>query len=86
MRRNLFWLSDEQWWQIAPHLPKDVRGKERRLVLVRRDEMSCLDRRRKTRAASSSSGPIWSMFAFITWIPRVIADSRLARMRTIIEP
>jgi transposase len=29
MRRNLFWLSDEQWWQIEPHLPKDVRGKER---------------------------------------------------------
>jgi transposase len=29
MRRNLFWLSDEQWQQIEPHLPKDVRGKER---------------------------------------------------------
>jgi transposase len=29
MRRNLFWLSDEQWRQIEPHLPKDVRGKER---------------------------------------------------------
>src|SRR6266566_2343349 len=29
MRRNLFWLSDEQWWQIEPHLPKDVRGKPR---------------------------------------------------------
>ena len=29
MRRNLFWLSDEQWHQIEPHLPKDVRGKER---------------------------------------------------------
>ena len=27
MRRNLFWLSDEQWRQIEPHLPKDVRGK-----------------------------------------------------------
>jgi hypothetical protein len=22
MRRNLFWLSDEQWRQIEPHLPK----------------------------------------------------------------
>jgi len=29
MRRNLFWLSDEQWQQIEPHLPKDVRGKAR---------------------------------------------------------
>lgn len=29
MRANLFWLSDEQWQQIEPHLPTDVRGKER---------------------------------------------------------
>ena len=29
MRRNLFWLSDEQWQQIGPHLPRDVRGKDR---------------------------------------------------------
>ena len=29
MRRNLFWLNDEQWHQIKPHLPKDVRGKAR---------------------------------------------------------
>src|ERR1700691_3442239 len=29
MRRNLFWLSDEQWRRIEPHLPRDVRGKER---------------------------------------------------------
>ena len=29
MRRNLFWLSDEQWRQIEPHLPTDVRGKKR---------------------------------------------------------
>ena len=29
MRRNLFWLSDDQWRQIEPHLPKDVRGKAR---------------------------------------------------------
>jgi transposase len=29
MRRNLFWLNDEQWEQIEPRLPKDVRGKER---------------------------------------------------------
>ena len=29
MRRNLFWLSDEQWLMIEPYLPKDVRGKER---------------------------------------------------------
>ena len=24
--RNLFWLSDEQWKRIEPHLPTDVRG------------------------------------------------------------
>jgi transposase len=29
MRRNLFWLSDDQWRRIEPHLPTDVRGKER---------------------------------------------------------
>src|ERR1044071_9611118 len=29
MRSNLFWLSDEQWARIEPHLPSDVRGKER---------------------------------------------------------
>jgi len=29
MRRKLFWLSDEQWRQIEPHLPRDVRGKDR---------------------------------------------------------
>src|SRR5665213_1705049 len=29
MRRNLFCLTDEQWRQIEPHLPQDVRGKER---------------------------------------------------------
>ena len=29
MRGNLFWLSDEQWERIEPHLPTDVRGVER---------------------------------------------------------
>jgi transposase len=29
VRRNLFWLSDEQWKRIKPHLPTDVRGVER---------------------------------------------------------
>jgi transposase len=29
MRSNLFWLNDEQWEKIQPHLPTDVRGKER---------------------------------------------------------
>ena len=29
MRRNLFWLSDQQWEQIRPHLPTDIRGKDR---------------------------------------------------------
>ena len=29
MRRNLFWLSDEQWSWIEPRLPTDVRGVER---------------------------------------------------------
>src|SRR6266545_1326250 len=29
MRRNLFWLSDEQWKRIEPQLPRDVRGVER---------------------------------------------------------
>ena len=30
MSRNLFWLSDEQWQRIEPHLPTDIRGVERR--------------------------------------------------------
>ena len=29
MSRNLFWLSDDQWARIEPHLPTDVRGVER---------------------------------------------------------
>jgi transposase len=29
MRRNLFWLNDDQWRHIEPHLPMDVRGKAR---------------------------------------------------------
>jgi transposase len=29
MRANLFWLSDEQWRRIEPHLPTDARGKKR---------------------------------------------------------
>src|ERR1700685_113759 len=29
MRRNLFWLNDDQWSRIEPHLPTDVRGKPR---------------------------------------------------------
>ena len=29
MRRNLLWLSDDQWGRIAPLLPTDVRGKDR---------------------------------------------------------
>ncbi len=29
MRRNLFWLNDDQWSGIEPYLPTDVRGKER---------------------------------------------------------
>src|SRR3974377_1863996 len=27
--KNLFWLRDEQWARIEPHLPTDVRGVER---------------------------------------------------------
>jgi transposase len=30
MRKNQFWLSDEQWERIEPHLPTDVRGVERK--------------------------------------------------------
>ena len=29
MRANLFWLDDDQWQQIEPHLPTDVRGRDR---------------------------------------------------------
>jgi transposase len=29
MRPDLFWLIDEQWARIEPHLPADVRGKPR---------------------------------------------------------
>ena len=29
MRRNLFWLNEDQWSRIEPYLPTDVRGKER---------------------------------------------------------
>jgi hypothetical protein len=26
MSSNLFWLSEEQWQRIEPHLPRKVRG------------------------------------------------------------
>jgi transposase len=29
VRKNLFWLSDEQWQRIEAHLPTDVRGVDR---------------------------------------------------------
>jgi len=29
MNRDLFWLTDEQFGRIAPHLPTDTRGKPR---------------------------------------------------------
>ena len=29
MNRDLFWLSDEQFDRISPHLPRDTRGKPR---------------------------------------------------------
>jgi transposase len=29
MRKNLFWLDDEEWERIERLLPTDVRGKER---------------------------------------------------------
>jgi transposase len=29
MRRNLFWLNDDQWRKIEGYLPTDVRGKSR---------------------------------------------------------
>src|ERR1700689_1314828 len=29
MQLNLYWLSDDQWRQIEPLLPTDVRGKDR---------------------------------------------------------
>jgi transposase len=29
VRKNLFWLSDEQWNRIELRLPTDVRGVER---------------------------------------------------------
>ena len=29
MRSNLYWLNDKQWQRIKPHLPTDVRDKDR---------------------------------------------------------
>lgn len=29
MRKNLFWLNDDEWQKIEPLLPMDVRGKDR---------------------------------------------------------
>jgi len=38
MRRNLFWLNDEQWKRIEPHLSTDVRA--RHYVALRRAAQS----------------------------------------------
>jgi transposase len=34
MSRHLFWLSDEQWLWIEPHLPEDVRGRREIIWLL----------------------------------------------------
>jgi len=42
MTRNQFWLSDEQWARIEPHLPTDVRGKEAVWMIVESSAASCM--------------------------------------------
>jgi hypothetical protein len=55
MRSNLFWLNDEQWRRIEPHLPTDVRGKDR-VDDRRRAGMAQLAPRQPA-SGSSSNGP-----------------------------
>ena len=42
MRSNLFWLSDEKWREIEPHLPEDVRGKARVVLKISHSPMIAL--------------------------------------------
>jgi hypothetical protein len=35
MNPIMFWLSDEQWSKIEPHLPTNKRGPERNSELIR---------------------------------------------------
>ena len=42
MKRNHFWLSDEQWARIEPHLPTDVRGEESVWMIVELSVVSCI--------------------------------------------
>jgi len=58
MRRNLFWLSDEQWAKIEPFLPTDVRGKDR--VDDRRVISGILQRAEKRLPLLRLSARIWS--------------------------
>ena len=51
MSRDLFWLSYEQWNRIEPHLPTDVRGKDRV------DTLGHFHRGRFQEAANAASRP-----------------------------
>jgi hypothetical protein len=76
MNRDLFWLTDEQFSKIAPHLPTDTRGKAR-----------VDDRARSSAAPSSNRKPapcaISATMALRT--ERVGLENRIARfMRRMI--
>ena len=55
MSRHLFWLSDDQWLRIEPHLPPDVRDIERA-----DDRLESGPYTTATQSISMSNGPVHS--------------------------
>jgi transposase len=64
MRRSLFWLSDEQWVRIEPHLPRDIRGVEPGgRPLCHQRHRSCAEKRLSLVPSSAECGPPTTIYS-----------------------
>jgi transposase len=73
VRRNLFWLSDEQWKRIEPHLPTDVRAIERtddRRVISGIVHVLNRSQNQKCQAAPIKTGKQLSTLHSMSWSAR----------------
>jgi transposase len=74
MRRNLFWLTDDQWQQIGPLLPTDVRGMDRvddRRVISHQRHPVCAEARLPMVRLSAGVGAHTTIYnRFVRWARR----------------
>ena len=72
MRRNLFWLSDEQWQRIGPLLPTDVRGKARvRRPAGHQRHLACIEERLPMVRLPAGVRPSETIYnRFVRWAKR----------------